>query len=45
MTRFTFVIALCLGLTACTGCGNDSSNKDGSAAAQDAGNNDADSQD
>jgi hypothetical protein len=44
MTRFTLTLALFFGLTACTGCGDDSSNKDGSAVAQDAGY-DGDSQD
>ena len=37
MTRFTLTIALFFGLAACNGCGDDASNKDGSAQAQDAG--------
>jgi hypothetical protein len=46
MTRFTLTIAaLFLSLAACTGCGDDSSNKDGSASVSDGGNNDGDSQD
>jgi hypothetical protein len=44
MTRFTFIAALFLSLAACTGCGDDASNKDGSATAQDAGY-DGDTQD
>ena len=44
MTRFTFVIALFLGITACDGCGDDASNNDASAVL-DAGSNDAGDQD
>ena len=45
MTRFTFVIALFLGIAACNGCGDDASNNDGSAQVQDGGADDGSIQD
>lgn len=41
MTRFTFIAALFFSLAACNGCGDDSTNKDGSAQAVDAGSDSA----
>jgi hypothetical protein len=46
MTRFTFIAALFLSLAACHGCGDASSDTDGSASISDSGaNNDAGSND